>query len=272
MTALALFIMGRPMPSCFLSGNNEAPHLNLQTPCLVGTSGWNYKHWKGRFYPDYLRPAEWLGFYAQHFSTVEINTTHYHLPSVESFHSWYARTPADFTFAVKASRYITHMKKLRDVAEPLDLLLQRVRNLGEKLGPILYQLPSFWHVDLERLDQFLQLLPSGLNHVFEFRHQSWLNEQVYSLLRRYKVSLCLIALPGFESPIEVTAPLVYIRMHGAAIKYGDKFPMERLEEWAILIRRFLKDGHQVLVYFNNDAQAFAVENARELRGLVDRCS
>lgn len=239
--------------------------------CEVGTSGWNYKHWKSRFYPDSLHTEEWLAFYSQHFHTVEINTTHYHLPAEASFRTWYAQTPADFTFAVKASRFITHMKKLRDVEEPLNLFLQRVCGLGDKLGPILYQLPPFWHANLERLEQFLKLLPAGLNHVFEFRHPSWLNEQVYSLLRRYNATLCLIALPGFESPKVATAPLVYIRMHGSKVKYGDRFPIDELQQWAALINRFLDDGHEVLVYFNNDAKAFAVENAKELCAMVERC-
>lgn len=239
--------------------------------CRVGTSGWNYPHWSGIFYPAGLRPGDWLAFYAGQFSTVEINVTHYNLPSEEAFRSWYRQTPSGFSFAVKASRYITHMKKLRDPVEPLSRLLQRARILGDKLGPILYQLPPRWHADPARLESFLEVLPTDLQHVFEFRHQSWLNQEVFSLLRRHNAALCLIAMPGFNSPVEVTSSLVYIRMHGQNVKYGDKFSAQELGRWASRVSGFLNSGLTVRVYFNNDARAFAVENARELRAMVREC-
>lgn len=241
--------------------------------CLAGTSGWNYKHWRETFYPKSLPQKDWLRFYSERFSTVEINTSYYHLPKAESFVAWREETPPCFTFAVKASRYITHMKKLKGVDDAVDLFFERAYNLGDKLGPILFQLPPNLHVDLPRLEDFLTILPRGPLHTFEFRHQSWLVPQVYELLRRYNAGLCLIALPGFPVVEEATAKLVYIRMHGSEIKYGDSFPTEELSAWADRISKFLAQGHEVYIYFNNDAHAYAVANATEIRGLVSpHCS
>ena len=236
--------------------------------CLAGTSGWNYKHWRERFYPKGLAQKDWLRFYSERFRTVEINTSYYHLPKAESFAAWRDQTPPGFTFAVKASRYITHMKKLKGVDDAVDLFFERAYNLGDKLGPILFQLPPNLHLDLLRLEAFLKILPRGPQHTCEFRHQSWLVPEVYELLRAYGVGLCLIALPGFPVIEETTAKLVYIRMHGSSVKYGDSFPAEELNAWADRIKLFLSQDHDVYIFFNNDANAYAIANAIEIRALV----
>ena len=229
----------------------------------VGTSGWVYPHWKGVFYPPGLPVREWLKFYSSHFSTVELNNSFYRLPSEESFRNWEQITPPDFLFSVKGSRFITHIKKLKVTSRPVEVFLARARLLGPKLGPILFQLPPDWSCNLERLEAFLELLPGDLAFTFEFRNESWFNPEVYRLLERKGIALCLISLPGFVCPVKVTAPFDYIRMHGSGAVYGGLYGPEELSYWARLAKNFLKDGLDLYVYFNNDAFGFAVRNAAE---------
>lgn len=235
--------------------------------CLVGTSGWSYKHWKGVFYPVDLPPSSWLSFYVKHFVTVEINNTFYHLPSTTTFETWERVGPTGFVFAVKASRYITHVKRLRDAAEPVANFTNRARLLGRKLGPVLYQLPTGWKADLPRLASFLELLPKDIVQSIEFRDESWFNDQVYELLEKHGVSFCIISLPGFRCPLKVTSPVVYIRMHGSQALYS-RYSGEELEIWADHIAAFTREGQDVYVYFNNDAHGYAVFNATELHELL----
>lgn len=229
----------------------------------VGTSGWVYPHWKGVFYPANLPSRDWLSFYSSHFRTVEINNSFYRLPSEDAFKSWAQSTPQGFLFSVKASRFITHVKKLNVTTEPVERFLERARLLGPKLGPILFQLPPGWSCNPERLEAFLELLPADLPFAFEFRDESWFNERVYALLEKKGVALCLISLPGFVCPVKVTAPFVYIRMHGSGTVYGGLYSLEELSYWARLAKNFLKEGLDLYVYFNNDAFGFAVRNAAE---------
>lgn len=236
--------------------------------CLIGTSGWVYPHWRGPFYPSDLPQKRWFGFYARHFATVEINNTFYRLPSDAVFDGWREQAPPGFVYALKASRFLTHVKRLADPAAPLEKFLSRARRLGDHLGPILYQLPPNWRVNLERLDGFLALLPRDLTHVVEFRDPTWLVEPTFELLARHGVSFCIISLPGFECPVRATAPTVYIRLHGAEWLYAGRYSLDQLRGWAEIIRRFLEEGCQVFVYFNNDAFGFAVANALELRELL----
>jgi uncharacterized protein YecE (DUF72 family) len=197
-------------------------------PPRVGCSGWNYRSWKGRFYPERLPAAQWLRFYAQHFDTVEVNNTFYRLPESPTFEAWRAQTPDGFLMAVKASRFLTHMKRLRDPAEPLERLFTRAGVLGDRLGPVLYQLPANFHIDLERLDGFLRAVPSSWNgrrvrHVMEFRHRSWYVADTFELLTQRKVALCLH--DKLDSAIDrpFVGDFVYVRFHGTSGRYRQLF-------------------------------------------------
>lgn len=237
-------------------------------PCWIGTSGWVYAHWREVFYPVELRESGWLPFYAQHFATVELNNSFYRLPSEQAFAHWAAEVPAGFRFAVKASRYLTHLKKLKDPQEPLHRLLSRARLLGDRLGPILYQLPPNWKVNLERLQAFLACLPSNMTHVIEFRDPSWICAEVLSMLETNGIALCVTSLPGFNCPVRATSQVMYIRMHGAQTLYASCYSDTELRWWSGQIVEALASGHEVYVYFNNDAFGYAVQNAHRLTELV----
>ncbi|MDI7275027.1 MAG: DUF72 domain-containing protein [Anaerolineae bacterium] len=236
--------------------------------CYIGTSGWTYRHWRGVFYPPELPQARWFEFYASRFPTVEINNTFYRLPDPATFDAWRQQAPRGFVYAVKASRYITHMKKLKDAAEPLSRLLERARRLGRHLGPILYQLPSNWRRDLERLQAFIALLPGDLRHAFEFRDRSWLVDETFEALDRAGVGLCVMDLPGLETPLRVTGGLVYVRFHGPQRAYEGSYSDEELAQWAARLRQFARRRLAIYVYFNNDAHGYAVRDAQRLREMV----
>jgi uncharacterized protein YecE (DUF72 family) len=236
---------------------------------FIGTSGWSYGHWKGVFYPQELKTSKWLAFYIEHFKTVEINNTFYHLPTENAFEGWKAAAPEDFIYALKASRFITHMKRLKDAKEPLKLFLSRARILKKNLGPVLFQLPPRWGCNISRLGEFLRLLPGNLKFVFEFRDRSWFTEEVFGLLRKKGIALCIYSMPDFTSPVEVTAPFTYIRFHGTGTLYRGRYTLEELKNWARTIKGFSGKGLDVYAYFNNDAFANAVFNAKELREMVE---
>ena len=236
---------------------------------FAGTSGWSYNHWRGLFYPADLPQREWFAHYSRHFATVEINYTFYRLPTAKIFVRWREQSPSGFAYALKAPRAITHLKKLRDSAEPLDRFLERARLLGDRLGPILYQLPPNWQCDTTRLSEFLHLLPEDLPQAFEFRDQSWYCDRVLALLRERNVAFCYSNLPGLACPLLATGSLVYARMHGVGVKYGGCYSMAQLQDLADRLQDFLSLGHDVFVYFNNDALAYAVENAYDLRHLME---
>lgn len=235
----------------------------------IGTSGWIYRHWRGNFYPPDLPVRSWFAYYARHFDTVEINNSFYRLPSEATFVAWRRQAPPHFLYAVKASRFLTHMKKLKDPEEPLRLLLGRARQLGPHLGPILYQLPPHWKCDIERLRPFLKVLPRGLTHVFEFRDASWFNEQVRAALTDAGVSFCIHDMRDCGCPTWVTGAAVYLRFHGPTeAAYAGRYDLGHLRRWAGRIRRWQRAGHDVYVYFNNDDRGYAVMNACELRQLL----
>jgi len=236
--------------------------------CYIGTSGWVYPHWRGIFYPQKLPTKQWLKHYVTRFDTVELNNTFYRLPSEQAFSRWKEDSPEGFKYAVKASRYITHMKKLQGVEEALPRFLERSRLLGERLGPILYQLPPFWKCNLDRLRGFLCMLPGDLRHVFEFRHVSWLSEAVFTLLQQHRAGLCIVSLPDFPCLLRSTAPFVYVRLHGAEAVYGSCYSERELQWWAEQILGFLGDGKDVYAYFNNDAFGYAVQNALRLKEIL----
>jgi uncharacterized protein YecE (DUF72 family) len=237
---------------------------------LVGTSGWLYAHWRhGVFYPPGLPPGRELEHYAASFSTVEINASFYRLPPESSFLAWASRVPRDFVFAVKASRFITHVKRLKDPEGPLALFLSRARLLGEKLGPVLFQLPPRFSPDEVRLGRFLSLLPPDLRAAFEFRDPRWLNPSVLKLLERSGVALCIPDGPGFPVLEAVTAPFVYVRMHaGCYDLHGAGYSTQALEKWAEKILAWRGLGLDVYVYFNNDSYGAAVRDAARLRSLL----
>jgi uncharacterized protein YecE (DUF72 family) len=234
----------------------------------IGTSGWVYRHWQGSFYPPGLDAEDQLRFFARHFDTVEVNNSFYRLPDQAVFTRWAQRTPADFLFAVKASRYLTHMKRLKDPAEPLDRLLHRASGLGDKLGPILFQFPKNFERNQERLDGLLELLGRRpkRRYTFEFRHQSWLVDEVYRGLAGVGAALCLPV--GMSLPVDVrlTAPWTYIRMHRGRRSIG--FSDAELQAWADHARGFLAEGADVYMYFNNDTGGHALEDARRMSELL----
>jgi uncharacterized protein YecE (DUF72 family) len=238
----------------------------------VGCSGWQYKHWRGEFYPPRLPQTQWLEYYAARFDTVEINNSFYRLPERANFAAWARRTPPRFVFAVKASRFLTHMKKLKDPREPLTRLFGRMRGLGLHLGPVLYQLPPGFHVDLERLRAFAALLPRGVRHVIEFRDPSWYRADVCDLLDRSGIALCLHDMPGSATGQQRIGPFVYVRFHGSGAKYGGGYPLERLTEWAEWLQQQRRSGAPVYAYFNNDVGGHAPRDAVTLRSLLEKAS
>jgi uncharacterized protein YecE (DUF72 family) len=238
-----------------------------ETKCniRIGTSGWHYGHWAGPFYPPDLPKDKWLEYYAQHFDTVELNNTFYHLPKPQFLKRWHKLTPKNFIYAVKVSRYITHIKKLKDVSEELTRFIGLAALLGRKLGPILYQLPPSLHKDLDRLESFIKLLPKGKIAVFEFRHESWYREDTYKLLDKFGVGFCIHDLSGSESPKVVTGDIIYVRFHGTTGRYSGCYSKAQLRNWAKWLKEQSRDVHSIYVYFNNDACAYAVRNAKELK-------
>jgi uncharacterized protein YecE (DUF72 family) len=231
----------------------------------IGTSGWHYGDWKKRFYPEKMPPAEYLDFYSRSFDTVELNGVFYRLPTPDAVKNWYREAPKGFIFAYKASRFLTHMKKLKDPQQPLRLMFRRADLLKEKLGPILYQLPPFWDLNMERLETFLKALPKGYDHVMEFRNPTWFTDDVYERLERYRVTLCFYDMQGKPSPERLTSKLVFVRMHGSEGKYSGSYPEDALQKLGQKIHRWRADKRSVFVYFNNDPQAHAIQNATELK-------
>jgi uncharacterized protein YecE (DUF72 family) len=227
----------------------------------VGTSGWNYRGWRGRFYPPGLPPARWLSFYAERFGTVEVNNTFYRLPAPETFSAWARQVPERFLFAVKGNRFITHLKKLKDPRESLERFFAAARRLGATLGPVLWQLPPFLHRDLPRLRDFIVALPPGVRHVFEFRHASWAVEEVRRTLEDAGMIFCVHDLRGQEWPDWVTGPAAYVRFHGP-----DRYGAGHIRRAANRIEKWLAADRDVYAYFNNDVDGHAVRNAEELLG------
>jgi uncharacterized protein YecE (DUF72 family) len=234
----------------------------------VGTSGWHYQHWRGHLYQVDLPASRFLQRYAEVFSTVELNNSFYRLPSQEAFAAWRTATPDNFLFAVKASRYLTHLKRLREPEEPLDRLLGRARHLEEKLGPILYQLPPRFAPDLPRLERFLDLLPPGFLNVVEFRDRGWFQQSVYDALRARGVALCIYDWGELSSPVEITGRFTYVRFHGPGKSHEGSYPEYDLAVWAERVRAWRGQGLEVFCYFNNDPGGHAVRNALRLRELL----
>jgi uncharacterized protein YecE (DUF72 family) len=240
------------------------------TPAVnVGCSGWQYPHWRGDFYPAELPASRWLEHYAQRFDTVEINNSFYRLPEASTFAAWRRRAPAGFLFAVKASRFLTHMKKLKDPEEPIARFFSRAAQLGRSLGPVLYQLPPRWPLNLERLQVFLDALPRRRRHVIEFREPSWYDDRVFALLERHGVALCLHDMHGSASGRLSIGPFVYARFHGPS-QYSGSYSHAAVEEWADWLAERAAEGKRVFAYFNNDTGGHAPKDAARLRDAVGR--
>ena len=241
---------------------------NTAVKYYVGCSGWHYEHWRGLYYPQELPTSKWLSFYAQQFDSVELNNSFYRVPSEKAFTTWRECTPEDFIFAVKVSRFITHIKRLRNLGSSVERFLARVELLKEKLGPLLYQLPPSMKRNDELLQNFLSSLPSRYQHVIEFRHKSWIDEAVFDILHTHNVGLCVFDMPGLSCPLVATSDFAYVRFHGSEGLYSSRYSDKQLAEWARKIARLGKNVRTSYIYFNNDAMAFAVENAIMLRNLL----
>jgi len=233
----------------------------------IGCSGWVYAHWKERFYPPKLPQRSWFEFYAKQFDTVEINNSFYRLPKPETFETWRQRSPEGFRFAVKGSRFITHIRRLKEPADSIGRFFENTDKLGPKAGPILWQLSPSFQRDDDRLAAFLAALPWQHLHTFEFRHKSWLTQPVYDLLAEHRTALCIPDRPDLPQDVRCVTDWTYIRMHGSNHDEGNYSDAE-LTTWAERIRGFLADGVDVWVYFDNDQEGFAIGNARTLRELL----
>jgi uncharacterized protein YecE (DUF72 family) len=234
----------------------------------IGCSGWNYATWRATFYPQGLPASRWLEYYASRFDTVEVNTTFYRLAKRSSVERWITQTPSDFCFAVKASRYLTHMKRLTDMERGVQRLtepLEPLRDAGRR-GPMLWQLPANFHRDDERLAFALDHLPDG-RHAFEFRHASWFCADVYELLRRHNVALTIADRPGHVQPHERTADFTYVRFHHGHRGRRGNYSQTELREWSARLRDWASAG-DVYAYFNNDWEEFAPRNARDLARML----
>jgi len=231
---------------------------------FIGTSGWSYAHWANRFYPPDLPRRQWLAWYARHFNAVEINASFYRLPEEETLVQWSQQVHEGFLFACKASRYITHMKKLHAVDQALQHFMERVALLGTRLGPILFQLPPHWNFNASRLRDFLQALPRDLQVAIEFRDRRWINPTTLALLAEHEAAFCIHDFGGEWTPPEVTSDLVYLRFHGPLPGYRGRYADKVLGQWSARIRQWHADGHEIHAYFNNDTDAQAVEDAQRL--------
>ncbi len=246
----------------------------------IGCSGWNYKHWRGPVYPPELPARSWFDHYATLFDTVEINNSFYQLPDRSTFAAWRERAPRRFLYAVKGSRYLTHLKRLREPEQPVSLVFDHVAELGDRLGPILFQLPPHFHRDLERLDHFLSVLPRTLGeigarpsrrrlrHVIEFRHPSWYVDETLAVLRAHETTMCLHDKFGSAITEGVDGALMYVRFHGPGGRYFGRYDTDRLQAWAGRLYEHAQTGSDVFAYFNNDPGGMAVINAMEMKALV----
>jgi uncharacterized protein YecE (DUF72 family) len=234
----------------------------------IGTSGWHYQHWRENFYPPGEAPS--LARYAERFDSVEINNSFYRLPSAETFAAWRDATPHGFLFAVKASRFITHMKKLSDPEGSFEKFFAAVVNLGPKLGPILFQLPPRWRCNALRLAEFLDTIaPKRLRCAFEFRNETWFSPEIEALLARHNAAFCIYDIARRRSPLSATANFVYLRLHGPeAAAYAGSYSDAELSKWAERIENWLAEGRDVFCYFDNDQKAYAAHDALRLRAML----
>jgi uncharacterized protein YecE (DUF72 family) len=235
----------------------------------IGTSGWTYDGWRGPFYPEHVPKKRWLAWYSSIFRTTEINGSFYRTPSLEAVRGWREQTPHDFLFAWKASKFITHWKRLsRQSQNSLELMETRLAELGPKLGPVLFQLPARFKADRQRLADFLKMLSKRRTYAFEFRDASWYEEPILELLREHNIALCLSDHHDAPAPWEVTADHVYIRGHGPTGRYHGRYRKPTLDQWADSIGRWKRRRKTVFCYFDNDVKSAAPKDAERLLDLV----
>jgi len=246
----------------------------------IGTSGWVYPHWENIFYPETLPSKNKLKYFSRYFKTTEVNYSFYRLPRPATYQNWYSQTPGDFLFTVKASRFITHIKRLKEVYPVWKVFIKNALNLKKKLGPILFQFPpNFKAIDenIERLKDFLKLIENSkfqssgfkIRFAFEFRHKTWCQEKIYKILKKYNTAWVIADSPHYPKAEILTADFVYIRMHGSKILFSSKYTKKELKDLAKKIKRWSKNK-DIFVYFNNDAYGHAIENARTLRGFLGK--
>jgi uncharacterized protein YecE (DUF72 family) len=234
----------------------------------VGTSGWHYKHWVGTFYPPRMPSSRMLAYYSERFDTVELNNSFYRLPSENSLVAWRESTPGNFSFAAKGSRFLTHMKKLKDAEQGLERFLNAVNLLQPKLGPIVFQLPPQWEMNLERLSEFLRILPEGQRAAFELRNATWHTPELFRLLERHNAAHCIFHLAGEHSPIRNTADFGYVRLHGPGGKYQGSYSDAALGEWAERILGWKQSLKAIYIYFDNDEAGYAAHDALRLKAML----
>jgi len=234
----------------------------------IGTSGWQYRHWKKLFYPEKLPRAEWLLHYTSVFSSVEVNSSFYKLPEAADIHHWCDSTPSRFRFSVKAPKSITHFKKLKNCESLLQTLLGRLDAFGDRLGPVLFQLPPNWRCNARRLAEFLDTLPREKHFAFEFRDPSWHCEAVYDLLAAHDAAFCIFDLDGVTTPLVTPGRFVYVRLHGPRSSYTGNYRAQTLRTWSGRALGWQRAKKDVYVYFDNDARAYSARNARRMLGMM----
>lgn len=236
---------------------------------FVGTSGWNYPHWQEVFYPQELNQAKWLEYYTKSFNCVELNVTFYRLVPMKTFEHWRKRTPEDFYFVAKGSRFITHIKKIKGVNESLKLFIDNAKGLKEKISRSLMAITTQFKKDLKRLESFLKLVKKiNIRQAFEFRNVSWFNKEVYALLKEYNTCLCIAHSIRFPCVREITADFIYLRFHGGDSLYSSNYSDKELKEWATFAKKF--PNKDIFAFFNNDAYGYAVKNALKFRELLEK--
>jgi len=234
----------------------------------IGTSGWHYDHWRGAFYPQDLPKSRWFEHYAQHFDTVEVNNTFYQLPKTTTVENWREKAPEGFVYVVKANRYITHIKRLKDTAAEAKRFFDVVKLFDDTLGPVLYQLPPSLHKDLKLLAGFIRLLPREPGAVFEFRHESWYEQDTFDLLGERGAAFCVHDMTGKESPRVVTGEMVYVRFHGPSGRYAGNYTDAMLADWAAWLKDRAGSVNAIYAYFNNDVEGHALRNAKTLKDMM----
>lgn len=238
-------------------------------PVHIGTSGWQYDHWRLRFYPESLAKSKWLQYYAERFQTVEVDSTFYRLPSAPIFERWRDTTPADFKLALKASRFLTHLKRLHEPAEPVHTLMARAQLLGEKLGPVLLQLPPTLRIDIKALGLVLEQFPPTARVAVEARHDSWYTESTAQCLQDHGAAWCLSDVAGWHPPLWRTASWGYLRFHRGTSGGSPCYPRRSLGRWAERIATLWKSHETVYAFFNNDAEACALHDARSFGKAIE---
>lgn len=238
----------------------------MEAKTFFGCSGFHYKDWKGKFYPEGLPEKDWLGYYAEKFQSVEINSSFYHIPKKNTLEKWHQSTPGHFRFTMKGSRYITHQKKLNDVAESVKYFYEVVDTLRGKLGCVLWQLPGNLHLNMDKLKSFCATLSNDYKNVIEFRHISWFTEEVYEVLAKNDIILCMVSAPGnLPEVLEKTAETAYVRFHGKGEWYNYLYTKKELEGWRNNLKKL--NVRRIYAYFNNDWNANAPRNCKELKAI-----